>query len=265
MNNLPLCKCGCGKHVSKPQNSYINGHWIRNKNISPKKYTIDFIRHYVSSFGYECLTKHYINTNQKIKLKCSKKHIVEMRWCDFLSGYRCIKCSNINKIKSFYEIKKYIESFNYKLLSKKYKGCFSKLKIQCPDNHIFEIRWDAFQQGSRCPKCWNIKNCGSTHSCWMGGISYEPYCDSWADHEFKESIKERDNYICLNPYCFKQNSRLSIHHIDYDKKNCHPSNLITLCNSCNSRANKDREWHKLWYRILMKNRYGYQYKGEENE
>ena len=39
MNDLPLCKCGCGKHVSNPQNTFINGHWIRNKKISLDKHS----------------------------------------------------------------------------------------------------------------------------------------------------------------------------------------------------------------------------------
>jgi 5-methylcytosine-specific restriction endonuclease McrA len=65
-----------------------------------------------------------------------------------------------------------------------------------------------------------------------------------------------DKYKCLNPYCSKKSSKLHIHHIDYNKKNCHPSNLITICNSCNSMANKDRNWHQTWYQAIIKNRYG---------
>jgi len=82
---------------------------------------------------------------------------------------------------------------------------------------------------------------------WKGGIACEPYCEIWTDQEFKESIKQRDGYKCLNPECNKTCDRLSIHHIDYVKKNCHPSNLITICVSCNAKANKDREWHEAWY------------------
>ena len=53
--------------------------------------------------------------------------------------------------------------------------------------------------------------------------------------------------------------RLSIHHIDYDKKNCHPSNLITVCIGCNGRANTDRDWHKSWYQTIMSKKFGYKY------
>jgi len=88
---------------------------------------------------------------------------------------------------------------------------------------------------------------------WLGGIACEPYCPVWLDKEFKEDIKERDNFRCQNPDCWKTVSPddLTLHHIDYDKKNCHPDNLITLCRSCNGRANIDRAWHTAWYAALM--------------
>ena len=98
---------------------------------------------------------------------------------------------------------------------------------------------------------------GKNNSNWKGGISCEPYCDVWIDKDFKESIKERDGYQCLNPMCLKNSKTLCIHHINYIKKDCNPKNLITLCNSCNSKANYNREWHKEQYnninRIGMKN------------
>jgi len=90
---------------------------------------------------------------------------------------------------------------------------------------------------------------------WTGGIACEPYCQVWLDNDFKESIKERDGYRCLNLECNKTSSNLCVHHIDYNKKNCHPFNLITVCRSCNSKANKDREWHTAWYQAIIYNRY----------
>lgn len=47
----------------------------------------------------------------------------------------------------------------------------------------------------------------------------------------------------------------NVHHIDYNKKNCDQYNLITLCVSCNTRANFDREWHEAWYKTIILNRY----------
>ncbi len=97
---------------------------------------------------------------------------------------------------------------------------------------------------------------GSGNPNWKGGISCEPYCDVWLDKEYKQSIKDRDGYKCLNPVCTKQHTLLHLHHINYNKKNCKPSNLITVCKSCNSKANYDRDWHKSWYQAIIKKRYG---------
>lgn len=91
---------------------------------------------------------------------------------------------------------------------------------------------------------------------WKGGISCEPYCSAWFDKEYKESIRKRDGGVCLNPYCNNNSECICIHHIDYNKKNCKPSNLITLCNSCNASANFNRKWHKAWYKAIIYRRYG---------
>jgi len=92
---------------------------------------------------------------------------------------------------------------------------------------------------------------GENHPNWKGGTSCEPYCDIWLDQDFKESIMDRDGNICLNPDCWNNSKRLTIHHINYKKKDCRPKNLITICNSCNTRANSDREWHESWYNAII--------------
>jgi len=100
-------------------------------------------------------------------------------------------------------------------------------------------------------ECRSLGQLGPQNANWLGGKKSEPYCYSWKDSEFKDFIKERDSYRCQNPDCWKTHELLSIHHIDYDKKHCHPDNLITLCVSCNSRANVERRWHKSWYTAIM--------------
>ena len=54
----------------------------------------------------------------------------------------------------------------------------------------------------------------------------------------KESIRQRDNYkcqMCGVPQC-ETMRKLPIHHIDEDKNNLNPKNLITLCNSCHNKV-----------------------------
>ncbi|MCS0543230.1 hypothetical protein NXY55_24935, partial [Aeromonas veronii] len=63
------------------------------------------------------------------------------------------------KKKTFDEVKQLIESFDgYILLSQEYKNSKTPLIIQCPNNHTFNIIYNAFQQGIRCRKCYDIKH-----------------------------------------------------------------------------------------------------------
>jgi len=94
-------------------------------------------------------------------------------------------------------------------------------------------------------------NCGKDNPNWRGGISTEPYCFAWSFKEFKQMIKDRDNNMCQSPMCNRKSSKLVVHHIDYNKKGCDPSNLITLCNSCNVKANFNRNNWQIIYNNLM--------------
>ncbi len=148
-------------------------------------------------------------------------------------------------------------------MATEYKNNKAKLKYKCPQNHEHEISWIKWSQGRRCRECSyiirGINNTGERSPNWNGGSSLEPYCVNWTV-EYKNFIKERDGYKCLNPHCSSPDRNdLTIHHIDYDKKNCHHSNLITVCRSCNSKANTDRNWHKHWYQSLLRQRYNYNY------
>lgn len=205
--------------------------------------------------NYTLLSKEYINSKTKLKYICSKGHKHYITWGDWKAGCRCLHCSGNNK-KSLNEVKSEFEKENYKLLSMVYKDNKTKLNYSCSYGHEHSITWNDWTNGYRCPTCAIIKNTGSGHYNWNGGTSYEPYCSIWKDKEYKQDIKLRDGNRCLNPYCSsKKPNDLTIHHIDYNKKNCHPSNLITICRSCNSMANIDRDWHKTWYQAIIKNRY----------
>lgn len=78
---------------------------------------------------------------------------------------------------------------------------------------------------------------------WRGGTSFEPYSEEFT-RKLKSKIKKRDNFTCQ--LCEMHKCKLHIHHIDYDKKNCNPTNLISLCVSCHSKTNFNRaHWTKL--------------------
>lgn len=225
------------------------------------RFTLEQVGESFAKEDYILLSKEYINSRTKLNYICSKGHEYSIDWNHWQQGQRCPYCAGLVKL-NLDQIKKYFEKENYTLLSTEYKNAFAILEYVCPKGHISSIRWNDWQQGYRCRKCagikQSIKQSGIGNHMWKGGISCEPYCPIWSDKEYKNDIKERDDHRCLNPCCSKIDKRLHIHHINYNKKDCAPSNLITLCGSCNSKANKDREWHQAWYKAIMYRRYKYE-------
>ena len=90
---------------------------------------------------------------------------------------------------------------------------------------------------------------------WNNGSSFEPYSPEF-NKELKQLILERDNYTCQDLKCDGQHDKLHIHHIDYNKKNNNPENLITLCNSCHMKTNSKnkRTFYTDFYNNLMNER-----------
>ena len=93
-------------------------------------------------------------------------------------------------------------------------------------------------------KCW----------LWKGGISADPYGLEF-NNQLKEQVRKRDRYRCQQ--CFRHqdelNEKLSIHHIDYDKKNNKSNNLISLCRVCHIQTNYSRDdWTNYFREMRIK-------------
>jgi len=92
---------------------------------------------------------------------------------------------------------------------------------------------------------------GKNNPNWRGGLSITKYKNF--TNNIREYIRKRDDYRCKNCNITEKEHlkilklKLSVHHIDYDKKNSSESNLITLCKQCHSRTNFNR---KKWERSL---------------
>jgi len=102
---------------------------------------------------------------------------------------------------------------------------------------------------------------GDKSPTWIDGRSYLPYSKEFNKHK-REHIKERDGHVCQ--YCGRTEEEqklkdrigrgLTIHHINYDKFYNDDINLATVCRSCNTYANLNREFWQRFYtdKILMK-------------
>lgn len=97
-----------------------------------------------------------------------------------------------------------------------------------------------------CQVKWRSRNTrGNLNPNWRGGSQSHDYPAGF--FAIRNSILKRDGNSCASPLCRTDDTRVHVHHIDFDKQNCDESNLIAVCPSCNARANFNRD---LWAGIL---------------
>lgn len=97
---------------------------------------------------------------------------------------------------------------------------------------------------------------GPNNPHWKGGIKFEPYCHLF-NEEFKERVRDfwgRKCGICGTSE-IQNNQRLSVHHVNYDKKVCCNTTkplFIPLCKTCHSKTNHNREyWEECLSNFIM--------------
>jgi len=101
-------------------------------------------------------------------------------------------------------------------------------------------------------RCRNKFKVGINAVNYIHGEGYSPYDATFSN--IKDVVRKRDNYICQNcnmteeEHIIVYGEVLSVHHIDYNKRNSILENLITLCRNCNTRANFNREYWINYYK-----------------
>jgi hypothetical protein len=93
---------------------------------------------------------------------------------------------------------------------------------------------------------------GNKHWNWQGGRSKQlwnySYGDGWT-RTLRRSIRERDNYTCRLCGAQQVEEAFHVHHIDYDKNNHNPDNLITLCHRCHMRTNSNKDRWRRYFEV----------------
>jgi len=105
---------------------------------------------------------------------------------------------------------------------------------------------------SICFSCFRKSQIGENASNWQGGKSFEPYSSEF-NNSLKNKIRDRDNHECQLCHTKEKyfDRKLSIHHINYNKENCKKENLISLCISCNSQVNANRNYYTEYFKNLI--------------
>lgn len=102
---------------------------------------------------------------------------------------------------------------------------------------------------------------GENNSMWRGGISKEKYNNNVFIDKLKDEIRIRDNHCCV--ICLVNRDKISrkmdTHHINYDKTCNLKENLISLCRTCHSKTNINREIWQQFFQSMLSKKYNYKY------
>ena len=237
-DRAPLCACGCGKKVNWDRE---NKRWCK------------FLRgHYNRTEEFKSFLKgnQYKKGNKHTDEFCKARSVALMgnQYGKLLKGRTFTK----------EHLKNLSISTKGKPKSKKHRKRLS-IANTGKKRSLESVRKQSLAMtGNKNP---NYGKCGSLSPCWKGGVSTDPYCDIWLDQDYKQAIKDRDNNECQNPGCRKNCDHypLGLHHIDHNKQECNPWDIITVCKSCNARANFNKEYWKKLYKGIMSKKYGYKY------
>jgi hypothetical protein len=165
------------------------------------------------------------------------------------------KHPGINKGKKNYMYKRFgkLNPFYGKKHTKETRLIISKTNkgIKRTPEQIKQVRINSIGKNNG---MYGIHRYGKENPRYIDGRSFIPYP---AEFKYiKSKILERDNYTCKK--CITKpkipnllGNRISVHHIDYNKKNNSKDNLIALCTACNSKVNTNREYWTQYFQGVL--------------
>ena len=160
--SLVYVKCNKGHIIKTSKNKIHSGYRCakcNKENPKPRKIRKNYniIKEEIELYDYKLLTKkeNYKGVKSEIQIECNKGHIYQTCYNVFQQGHRCPYCDG--KVITYEEVRGYIKQFDYELLSKEYINAQTKLLVKCPKNHQYEVAWNSFQRGNRCPICNSSK------------------------------------------------------------------------------------------------------------
>lgn len=280
-----ICKCGCGQPLATKKMNYIVGH--KPSVDSPLPLCACGCGGTVSNHYYKYLVGHYAKALSKSMIKeqkpkrmcvCGCGRELTYEFADYIKGHQNIGKPTHNK--GGYKVHPDCDRMIHGWLSEETKNKISQASKGRKISEVAKENLRNIMRGN--PDCGRkggenaffgrkhsdeakriigeksklgYKVSGENHPLWLGGKSFEPYTKEFS-RQVKELVGVRDNFTCQ--LCgVPENESLKIlarHHIDYDKANSIPDNLVCLCGSCHTRTNVHREYWSGYFKALIKER-----------
>jgi hypothetical protein len=223
--------------------SWQQGHRCAECFIDSRRYTIDFVREQFEKDGYVLLTAVYTGCYQELEYICPNNHSGGICFSNWVQGHRCVECGGTKKLTIKF-IRDKIEKENYKLLTKKYTGNKQYLQVVCPNNHEYFVKYNDWQQGYRCQKCWYESNRGDGSVRWDKNLTKKDRLCRRAllgYNEWKYLVKKRDSFTCQ--ICGdNKGGNLVSHHLEsyHNNKDLRIvlENGVCLCESCHKKFHR---------------------------
>lgn len=168
-----------------------------------KKYSIEEVEQYITSKGYQLVSKEYKGAHMKLELICPNQHEYMCSFHNFLSGKRCSLCNKISKGEE--EIKKVLNELN---INFKFQYVFHDCK------RIFNLPFDFYLEDYNIA----IEYDGEQH---FHPVDFAGKGEEWANEQLMK-VRERD--AIKDEYCRNNNIKL-IRIPYYEFKNI--KNIIT--------------------------------------
>lgn len=209
-----------GKHHTEETRKKMSKSQSNRKRKPHSKETKDKI-----SSSNKISVKQYYENNPKSRQACSKRT---------KERYKDIKY--VEKMKPIWE---YLKTINTnRIVSTETKKKLSDINT---GKHLTEETKEKLRQYTR-----------EKSSNWKGGISKLPYCEKWTE-ELREDVRNRDGHICQLCNLDENSRKHPVHHIHYLKEDCYPD-LITLCSSCNTKVNFNRDYYEKLFMNMLNDR-----------
>jgi len=93
---------------------------------------------------------------------------------------------------------------------------------------------------------------------WKGGVSFEPYCPKFSKR-FKERVRLFFGNICVECGTKQNGIKLSVHHVNFNKKSCCDNSVplfVPLCHDCHAKTNYKRDYWEKHFTQLINDYYG---------